>query len=148
MKLNQLQLNKIWAKFENKKKFVPYYKQLYIEGSESWSKSKNALLGIDELVKKNKKNFIVAVCPELRVFKNYYPFQEEHKKILNFLKESKIDFIDLLPIFKNKVEREDSVWVSYEDSHPNALGHKIIAEGIKNYFKNNPKKLRIKSPHK
>ena len=142
------QLNKIWAKFEKKKKFISYYRQLYIEGSESWSKSKKSLLGIKNLVNKNKKNFIVAICPELRVFKNSYPFEEEHKKILNFLKKSKIYFIDLLPIFKNKVEREESIWVSHEDSHPNALGHKIIAKGIENYFKNNPKKLRIKSLHK
>lgn len=135
------QLNKIWARFSKKKGFLNYYSDLYKDGSESWENSKNSILKIRDLAKTQKSPFIVAVCPELRIFKETYPFADVHQKILGFLKKSNIDTINLLPTFKREAEREELVWVSREDSHPNALGNRIIANGIRNFFKANPNKL-------
>ncbi len=135
------QLNKIWARFNKKKGFLNYYSDLYKDGSQSWENSKNSLLKIKDLAKSQKNPFIVAVCPELRFFKKTYPFSDVHQKILGFLKKSNIDTIDLLPTFKKEVEREELVWVSREDSHPNVLGNRVIANGIRNFFKENPTKL-------
>jgi hypothetical protein len=136
------QLNKIWAKFNSKKKYLNYYSDLYTKGKPGWENSKFAIKAIRDLAKNNKSKFIVAVCPELRLFKNGYPFDSVHHKIINFLKDSKIDSIDLLPFFKNEAEREDLVWVSNEDSHPNILGNKIITTGILKFLTENRKILK------
>jgi hypothetical protein len=130
------QLNKIWAKFNHKKGFIEYYSDLYKQGNPGWENSKAAIKAIRDLTKIKNSQLIVVVCPELRFFKEAYPFDKVHNKIIGFLKDSKIDSIDLLPFFENGVEREELVWVSKEDSHPNILGNKIIAMGIHDHFKN------------
>ena len=135
------QLTEIWAKANREKGFQNYYAELYEDGKPGWEKSKNAIKGMRDLSKKNNSKFIVAICPELRFFKEGYPFINAHKKIKEFLKDSQIDSIDLLPFFKNGAEREELVWVSKEDSHPNILGNKIITSGILDYFNRNPNKL-------
>lgn len=134
-------IKKILGRFDSDNNFLNYYSNLYKDNSPGWEVSKKSLLGIRDLAKKNKSKLTIAVCPELRVLHPKYPFLEEHKKILSFLKKNNISFIDLLPIFQKRVKNESETWVSLEDSHPNILGNQIITNGIADYFSTFPEKL-------
>lgn len=128
------QINRIRIKFDSTKNFYEHYSSFYRPGNNGWSDAQKSLLSLKKEIENNGKKFVVAVCPELRKFKNKYIFSIEHKKIMAFLRDSNINHIDLLPVFQKGVDVESKVWVSREDSHPNILGHRIIANGIKEFL--------------
>ena len=128
-------IKKILVKLGGSKNFLDYYKNLYANDAEGWKVSRKSLLAIRDAIHKENGRFLVAICPELRSFRLKYPFQTIHDRIINFLKANNIKYVDLLPLFRKKVFNEENIWVSSEDSHPNALGHKIIAEGISEYYR-------------
>ncbi len=134
-------IKKILAKFDSNNSFLDYYSNLYSDGNKGWENSKKSLLAIKKEAQRLNSKLTIAICPELRFFLKEYPFMSAHQKILSFLKESKIDFIDLLPVFRSMTKDEQNLWVSLEDSHPNALGNKIIAQGIQDHFLKHPNKL-------
>ena len=112
--------------------FVHYYRNLYQQ--EGWGRAQTALKELRQESLKNGAELTVAVCPELRVLKPEYPFQKEHDAILGFLTKEKIDHVDLLPGFQASVKKESEFWVSAEDSHPNELGHKLMASLIAQHW--------------
>ena len=42
------------------------------------------------------------------------------------------EFLDLLPVLKN--QSIEKIWNKYNDPHPNAYGHKLIADRIYEYL--------------
>ena len=62
---------------------------------------------------------------------NPYRLNFINKKIEDFTREINLEYIDLLPEFKNIDEKK--VWNKYQDPHPNEFAHEIIAKKI---FKN------------
>ena len=128
-------IKKILVKFGQTKNFLNYYNDLYLDEAEGWRISRESLIAIRNTVQEKGNRFLVIVCPELRSFRSAYPFRVSHEKIIDFLNNQGIQSIDLLPIFRKKISNEKNVWVSWEDSHPNALGHKVIADGIFEYYR-------------
>ena len=79
----------------------------------------------------NEKLKAASNAPDL-IVRNYLPYFLANlvSELKAFEMDSgsdleKINNIDLLPEFQNKVGKESDVWVSREDSHPNILGHRI-----------------------
>lgn len=107
-----------------------YYRALYSDSNPGWRESRRALRALNERAKSDGFAFTVFVCPELRRLKPDYAFAEQHRALLSFLREEGVDHADLLPLFQARPEPESAFWVSPEDSHPNELGHRVIAEGI------------------
>jgi lysophospholipase L1-like esterase len=133
-------ITKLMSRFGARKDFRSYYEGLYEESNPGWKASKEALSSLMEQAKQDGTPFTVFVCPELRQFKSSYPFMVQHKKILSYLTGNGIQYADLLPLFQKRTEPEEDFWVSVEDSHPNRLGHQVIAEGVVNYFSELQKK--------
>jgi hypothetical protein len=57
-----------------------------------------------------------------------YPFEEIHRKLDDFLRQSGILHVDLLPVLKGR--RSESLWVYPVDMHPNEVAHGLAAEAI------------------
>jgi len=126
-----------WDKFSNlllrlkNESYLNYYSQLY---GNSYEGRQVMLQSIGELAKiAHEKNIklLIVVYPEFHNFKNY-EFDYATNLVRNASASNSAYFLDLLPYFK-KVNPE-SVWVSYEDAHPNALGHSIAADAITEYL--------------
>jgi len=64
-------------------------------------------------------------------FKNY-SFGYVTDTIKNASLSNRVPFLDLLPYYANT--SPESVWVSYEDAHPNALGNSIAANAVTDFL--------------
>ena len=98
------------------------------EGSNSsWSAVSKMIEAMNNMAQKNDIKFTVVMIPSIMDFNNY-PFQRINQKMELLCKEKGIDFLDLLPYFKNLDPQK--LVVSIIDAHPNSLAHKIIAGAL------------------
>ena len=76
---------------------------------------------------------LVVLFPLLYDFENYR-FSPIHKKIELYCKNNQILLLDLLPAFSQY--KAEQLWVNYSDHHPNEIAHKIAADEIYRFVKN------------
>lgn len=108
-----------------------FYSALY---DNSFAGNKRMLQSLDELggiAKRNNIDLMFAVYPEFHNFKEY-EFHYVTDSVRNSASKNGAYFLDLLPYFKD--ENPEAIWVSHEDAHPNARGHKIAANAITEYL--------------
>ena len=106
--------------------YETFYSELYAEGSEGWQRSKQSLRDLQQLARAEGFDFRVVLLPELHEL-DPYGFASEHELVLDFLRELGVPALDLAPAFRDQREPQ-RLWVSFDDAHPNALGHRLIAD--------------------
>ncbi len=115
--------------------FKNFYSALYEEDFEGRIRAAKAISLLAEYAKKNNIPLYIVIIPEMHSFEPY-PFQEVTDFVMQTASDNNVTAIDILPYFKGN--SPESLWVSSEDAHPNALGQIIIAKGIyQNLFKEN-----------
>jgi lysophospholipase L1-like esterase len=104
-----------------------YYKNLYLEDNPSFIEMNNSLVKLSKYSKKTNTPILLVVIPDIHFLENY-PFELIHKKMKNISLDLEFEYHDLLPSLKG---------ISFEklqiipgDSHPNAYGHKKMAETL------------------
>lgn len=107
-----------------------YYSDEY-NGKENLKRSFSKL---KELSEKNNFKVYVVIIPQFYNEFNNYDLTEVHSYAMDLCKMEKFICIDTLEDFRSYKLNE--IIISYEDAHPNALGHRIIAEKIYNVMKN------------
>lgn len=75
--------------------------------------------------------FIIAVFPMLARLDDY-PYEKLHDAIGDICDRLEIEHVDLLDRFRDLDEKD--LWVHPLDQHPNDVGHRIIAEGLRAYL--------------
>jgi lysophospholipase L1-like esterase len=113
-----------------------YYTSLYAPDTPALEENRAALRHLVDLCKKNNIRLLIANYPELHELKNY-PFPQATEYIRSLAAESQVPFVDLLPAFAPHAP--ESLWVSNEDTHGNALACQIAAQGIYEALKSDPK---------
>jgi len=104
-----------------------YMKKLYKDDNPDLRRLEQAIKDLDAIVRENNSRLIVLILPILEDLKDY-KYKYAHKKISLFCRQNDIRYIDFLPEFLGKDERE--LWASEDDHHPNKFGHQIIAEAL------------------
>ena len=107
-----------------------YYKGIYKKNYPGFIKAKQQLKRINTHCIKKKIKCTLVNMPDIHQL-NPYRLNFINKKIEDFTREINLEYIDLLPEFKNIDEKK--VWNKYQDPHPNEFAHEIIAKKI---FKN------------
>jgi lysophospholipase L1-like esterase len=69
----------------------------------------------------------LAMQPDVHNLANY-PFRFIHQRMEEVARERGFRYVDLLPVFTGLVPSE--IWAMPGDPHPNALGHKLMADAI------------------
>lgn len=105
------------------------------EKEKKWGIAQENLKEIQRICRLQGIELVVAVFPLLFQLEGKYPFREEVEEIERFLKSSQIKSIDLLPSFIGK--KTSLLWSRPTDSHPNRVAHRIAAETIFRYLKQN-----------
>ncbi len=113
-----------------------YYASLYAPDAPALEENRAAVRHIAELCRKNNVRLLIANYPELHELKNY-PFPQATEHIRSLAAESQVPFVDLLPSFAPHAP--ESLWVSDEDTHGNALACRIAAQGIYEALRADPK---------
>ncbi len=124
----------LWSKYQNAKvlflkgfDYKIYYHNLYKGENPGRNKAEAALKDVIDMAKKNKAKILIVVYPEFHNFKNY-EFNETTAFVSEISSSKNAPVLDLLPYYVNY--EPSSVWVSFEDVHPNSLGHEIAANAI------------------
>jgi len=105
--------------------FKDYYAALYRDDAEGFRNAKKAMLQLRDACAEHGIELQVVLLPELHQL-NPYTFEAEHALVTDFLKRNGVEVIDLAPKFRG-VEVPFDLWVSFDDAHPNARAHRLIA---------------------
>lgn len=120
-------LQNIKAKVSSHGYYQSFYADLYTEGFQGKKNMEKSLREIIRISKENNIPTLIAVFPEFHQF-DPYPFSYVTSLIKGIAQEENASFVDLLPSYMGTNPQD--IWVSQEDVHPNALGHKIAANAI------------------
>ena len=104
-----------------------HYKDVYQDSSPGFLKMQKSLKKLAAYAKKNKINLYMLMTPDIHNLSDY-KFGYIHEKMENFAASNGFIFVDSLPQLKG-LSPED-LYAMPGDPHPNALGHKIMAETI------------------
>lgn len=111
--------------------YLSFYSRLY---DDSFKGKQDMIKSINELAKTAKENnikLVIVVYPEFHNFKNY-DVQYATDAVRNVALSNNLYFLDLLSYYEPYSPK--SIWVSYEDAHPNALGNSIAADAITDFL--------------
>jgi len=89
---------------------------------------------LNRSIRSKGSSLVIVLFPLIYNFQNY-PFREIHDKISSFCIQKNILLLDLLPAFSK--HKPEELWVNPTDYHPNELAHKIAAENIYAFLKEN-----------
>jgi len=110
-----------------------YIHGLYQDGSQTVRVSMEALGRIGDICRKDGIKPVLAICPLLDDIENY-SFQKEHDFVRAWGESAGFQVLDLLSSFRNSGYKTEALRVSRQNTHPNAQGHRIIAESLSKLF--------------
>tara|TARA_B100000780_G_scaffold128775_1_gene90301 strand:- start:9041 stop:10009 length:969 start_codon:yes stop_codon:yes gene_type:complete len=123
----------ILKSYLNKENINDYYFKLYNEKSEGFKIAKLNMLKLKKFCDLRNINCHLVLMPDLNHFdSNKFIFIKE--KVKKLATELRFDLIDLYQAFDMQNFNKHSYLNKYNDPHPNALGHKVIADNIYNHF--------------
>ena len=126
-------LNRQWQNVQlllnPKTRFDAYYNAQF-EG-DSWSKYEEVIARLAQSVQARHSKLVVALLPDFRML-DHYPFTNIHAKVKARFESLGVQVIDLAENLESSFDRRPSsrYWVAWDDPHPNADAHRIIAEKI------------------
>ncbi len=112
--------------------FREYYAALYDDDQPGWLETQAAFVRLAEVCRDHGIELKVVLLPELHAL-DEYPFEREYRKVANFLRSQRIAVLDVTPAFAD-VSEPQSLWVSPDDAHPNALAHRRIAAASREFI--------------
>ncbi len=104
-----------------------HYKAVYDPNSEGYKAMQSALKQLADYAHANNIAITLAVVPDVHNLENY-PFTDIHARMKTVAEGLGYRFVDLLPAFGNLTPKD--VWAMPGDPHPNALGHKLMADAL------------------
>lgn len=121
-------LVRLRSRFLNTFEWSAYYHSLYsAENEENLTANRESVRDLIRLCRENDISLLIASIPELHSFRHYrFSCATEHIRTL--AEEGDVPFLDLLPAFSTY--KPESLWVSLEDPHANAMAHSVMATEI------------------
>lgn len=106
---------------------VEHYRSVYQEDQSGYRAMVASLEKLAAHAKKDGIRLYLAMIPDVHNLTDY-PFEFIHERMRKLVTRTGMRYIDLKPSFAN-LSPED-VWAMPGDPHPNALGHKLMADQI------------------
>lgn len=105
---------------------VSHYQAVYAEDAEGYKEAKAALADLVAYAAEHDIRLYFTMVPDVHNLADY-KFGFIHDKMKAVAEEQGITYIDLLPAFKGITDPQE-VWAMPGDPHPNAMGHRLMAE--------------------
>lgn len=97
--------------------------------SAKWEIGEKPLLNLINQIKQNKTSLLFVIFPyQYQVADNE---EKSDKKFSSFMQKNDIQFIDMLPFYRNFSE---DLYDKNDQIHPNITGHRIASDAISNYL--------------
>lgn len=123
----------VWAAIQNltaphgENVLIDHYKSVYAEAQPGYAAMKQELAKLGAYAREHGIRIYLAMIPDVHNLKDY-PFQAIHEQMRRVAEELGYRYVDLLPGF-GSLDPAD-IWAMPGDPHPNALGHRIMAEQL------------------
>lgn len=114
-------------KRSGERSLLEHYQDVYREDQPGFIEMQRQLRQLAEYAKGKNASLFLAMTPDVHNLKNY-PFGFIHEKMRRVAQENGYKFVDLLPSLE-KLSPEQ-IWAMPGDPHPNALGHKLMADAL------------------
>lgn len=125
----------LWAKtdllqrrFGVRESFEDYYRGLYREDAAGYRAFGEALDRTGAWARARDLPWMFVILPEFHSFDSQGPFRDVYAQVTARAAQAGARTLDATPAFAGTDPA--SVWVAYNDVHPNATGHAIIADAI------------------
>jgi hypothetical protein len=118
--------NQFLAK-SGEKTLLDHYSSVYREKEPGYQAMLASLKKLSDYANQKGIRLYMAMTPDVHNLRNYQ-FGFIHERMHKVAAEYGYTFIDLLPAFGQL--SPDKIWAMPGDPHPNALGHKLMAEAI------------------
>ena len=125
-------VNSYKSKFK-KENLESYYKELFDDNYSGLLIAKQNLMKFKEHCDEKKVNCYIVNMPDIHQLKPY-KLEFINVKIKKLADEIGFKFYDLLKVFDGINEKD--LWNDYNDPHPNAYAHELIAKNIYDFFVN------------
>jgi len=109
------------------KSLEEHYAAVYDEKAPGYQAMFSSLKELADYAKENHVRLILAMVPDVHNLE-HYPFTSIHERMKTVAQSLGYEYVDLLPAFGNLKPQE--VWAMPGDPHPNALGHKLMADAL------------------
>src|SRR6185295_14701855 len=106
---------------------LEHYKQVYDPHSKGYQEMVASLKKLAAYAKEHHIRIYLAMVPDVHNLIDY-PFGYIHITMKNLAGEMGYRYVDLLPAFGSLSPEE--VWAMPGDPHPNARGHKLMADAL------------------
>lgn len=122
-----------WAAMQNlmaphgENVLIDHYKAVYAEDQPGYAAMKQELAKLAAYAKQQDVRIYLAMIPDVHNLRNY-PFRAIHEQMREVAGALGYAYVDLLPGF-GSLDPKD-IWAMPGDPHPNALGHRIMAEQL------------------
>lgn len=104
-----------------------HYRRVYAEDATGYRAMVSSLEELADYARANNIRLTLAMVPDVHNLENY-PFVSIHARMKNLATSLGYNFVDLLPVFGSLNPQE--IWAMPGDPHPNALGHKSMADAL------------------
>ena len=104
---------------------LAWYRRTYSDENQGWGHTRTLLRDIADFCRARDIKFTVIQFP-LYYRLDDYPLADIHQQLGEFATSEGIEWIDLLPLFAGKDERD--YWVHPRDFHPNTRAHHEVAD--------------------
>lgn len=104
-----------------------HYRMIYREESPGFVQMRESLKRLAEYAKSHGIGIYLAMTPDVHNLR-HYDFEFVHRLMRSVADEFGYAYIDLLPAFG--ALSPEQVWAMPGDPHPNALGHRLMAEAL------------------
>jgi hypothetical protein len=118
-----------WMRYKLSKRYIREKVQSLHTHSGEWRRSLRYLQRGKEITESIGADYLVILLPYLYELNEDHPFLPLQNYVEQFCVENKIAFQDLFHSFVG--HNHADLWAHPTDQHPNAKGHRIIAEALK-----------------
>jgi lysophospholipase L1-like esterase len=106
---------------------VDHYREVYQPDAPGFIAMKQNLRRLADYAEQNHIRIYLAMVPDVHNLIDY-KFNFVHELMRNLAREDGYTFIDLLPALQGRPPAE--LWAMPGDPHPNALGHRLMADAL------------------
>ena len=113
--------------------YISYHKNLFND-ERLFTAFAGNVAKIKNIVQNSGAKFSVCLMPLFDFpFDGAYPFSDIHQKLRTFFEQQDVPMLDLLDSF-SQIDNKRLQTRPGEDSHPNELAHRIVAESLYRFF--------------
>jgi len=124
----------VWAKsdllqrrFGAKEGYEDYYRDLYEDDAPGYGEFRRALERTGEIARSRGVPWVFVILPEFHAFPG--PFRDVYAHVAADAEAAGAIVVDVTDSFAG--EDPAGIWVAHNDVHPNARGHALIAQAVR-----------------